>query len=50
MIEAVIIALIISKIKGYSLKPFFKSWTIYPILIFEAINAIITASIIILLL
>ena len=29
MIEAVIIALIIAKIKGYSLKPFFKSWTIY---------------------
>lgn len=37
MIEAVIIALIIAKIKGYNLKPFFKSWTIYPILIFEAI-------------
>ncbi|MGG5462164.1 DUF5317 domain-containing protein [Clostridium sp. B9] len=35
MIEAVVIALIFAKIKGYNLKPFFKSWTIYPILIFE---------------
>ena len=45
MIEAVIIALIISKIKGYSLKPFFKSWTIYPILIFEAIYIVFQISI-----
>lgn len=36
MIEVVIIALIFAKIKGYNLKPFFKSWTVYPILIFEA--------------
>lgn len=40
MIEAVVIALIIAKIKGYDLKPFFKSWTIYPILIFELIYII----------
>ncbi|WP_124041973.1 DUF5317 domain-containing protein [Clostridium perfringens] len=45
MIEAVIIALIIAKIKGYSLKPFFKSWTIYPILIFEAIYIVFQMSI-----
>lgn len=36
MIETVILALIFAKIKGYKLKPFFKSWTVYPILIFEA--------------
>ncbi|MDK0564598.1 DUF5317 domain-containing protein [Clostridium perfringens] len=45
MIEAVIIALIIAKIKGYNLKPFFKSWTIYPILIFEAIYIVFQISI-----
>ncbi|WP_300262859.1 DUF5317 domain-containing protein [Clostridium sp.] len=45
MIEAVIIALIIAKIKGYSLKPLFKSWTIYPILIFEVIYIVLQISI-----
>ncbi len=37
MIETIIAALVFAKIKGYKLKPFFKSWTIYPILVFEVI-------------
>ena len=45
MIEAVIIALIIAKVKGYSLKAFFKSWTIYPILIFEVIYVLFQVNI-----
>lgn len=35
MIEAIIVALVFAKAKGYNLKPFFKSWAIYPILICE---------------
>lgn len=40
MWETVILALILAKIKGYKLKPLFKSWHIYPILIFELIYLI----------
>lgn len=32
MIETILIALLVSKIKKYKLKPIFKSWTIYPML------------------
>lgn len=35
MIETILITFIISKIKGYSIKPLFKSWTIYPVIILE---------------
>lgn len=45
MIEAVIIALIIAKVKGYNLKAFFKSWTIYPILIFEVMYVLFQVNI-----
>lgn len=34
MIETILIAMIILKIKGYKLKPMFKSWVFYPMLIF----------------
>ncbi|WP_097026931.1 DUF5317 family protein [Clostridium peptidivorans] len=37
MIEVILIALLIAKIKGYNLKPFFKSWAMYPIFIYEVI-------------
>lgn len=37
MLEAIIISLIFSKIKGYKIKGIFKSWTIYPVLALEAI-------------
>lgn len=33
MIETILLAMLISKIKGYKLKPLFKSWTFYPIMI-----------------
>lgn len=34
MIETILLAMLISKIKGYKLKPMFKSWVFYPMLIF----------------
>lgn len=38
MIETIIIALIFSKIKGYNIKPFLKSFTIVPVVIMEGIS------------
>lgn len=35
MIETILIALLIAKIKGYRLKPLLRCWTIYPILCLE---------------
>lgn len=35
--ETIIIALIIAKIKGYKIKPLFKTWAIYPIVFMELI-------------
>lgn len=37
MIETIIIAFIVSKIKGYNIKPLFKMWEMYPVIIMEAI-------------
>lgn len=37
MLETILITLIVAKIKGYSIKPLFKSWTIYPVIFFECI-------------
>lgn len=34
MIETILLAMLILKIKGYNLKPMFKSWVFYPMLIF----------------
>jgi hypothetical protein len=34
MIEPMIIALILAKVKGYKIKPLFKAWAIYPLLTF----------------
>ncbi|HEY8892071.1 MAG TPA: DUF5317 family protein [Clostridium sp.] len=34
MIEPILLALFISKIKGYKIRPIFKSWAIYPLLTF----------------
>jgi hypothetical protein len=34
MIETILLAMVISKIKGYKLKPLFKSWAFYPTMIF----------------
>ncbi len=30
MLETIILALIMAKLKGYEIKPLFKSWHIYP--------------------
>ncbi len=37
MIETILIAMIIAKIKGYNLKPLFKEGAIYPILVYEIV-------------
>lgn len=34
MIETVLLAMLIAKIKGYKLKPLFKDWAVYPAMIF----------------
>lgn len=38
MIETIIVALLFSKIKGYKIKPIFKSYTIIPVVIMELVN------------
>ncbi len=35
MIETIIFAFIVSKLKGYDIKPLFKSWAFYPVVIME---------------
>lgn len=37
MIETILIAMLVAKIKGYKLKPLFMSWEIYPVLAFAII-------------
>ena len=37
MLETVLFALLLGKIKKYEIKPLFKSWTIYPLIIFEIV-------------
>ncbi|MGL5087049.1 MAG: DUF5317 family protein [Clostridium sp.] len=43
--ETIIIALIIAKIKGYKIRPLFKTWAIYPVVFMELIYLIIQISI-----
>lgn len=45
MAETIIIALIFAKIKGYKIRPLFKTWTIYPIIFMELIYIYIQISI-----
>lgn len=35
MLETILLAFLFAKIKGYKIKPLFKSWTIYPLVAFE---------------
>ena len=37
MLETIIISFIICKIKGFKIKPLFKSWTIYPVIFMELV-------------
>lgn len=34
MVETILLAILISKLRGYKIKPIFKSWVFYPMLIF----------------
>lgn len=45
MIEVILVALLVAKIKGYNLKPFFKSWAMYPIFIYEMLYIFLQATI-----
>lgn len=45
MIEVILIALLTAKIKGYNLKPFFKSRAMYPIFAYEIIYIFLQATI-----
>lgn len=41
MIETILLAFALAKLKGYKLKPLFKSWTIYPVLLFSILYVIL---------
>lgn len=41
MIETILLALVFAKIRGYKVKPLFKSWTIYPVLTFTTMYIIL---------
>ncbi len=41
MIETILIAFLVAKIKGYDIKPIFKSWAVYPIIVMEIINCVV---------
>ena len=45
MIETVLIAILVSKIKGYKIKLLFKEFAIYPVIFFELIYLIVQANI-----
>lgn len=45
MIETILLAILVAKIKGYKIKPLLKSWTIYPVLGFELIYFILQINI-----
>lgn len=40
MAETILLAFLLAKIKGYKVKPLFRSWTIYPLVVFEIITLI----------
>lgn len=40
MLETILLAFLYAKIKKYKIKPLFKTWAIYPIVIFEIITTI----------
>lgn len=45
MIETIIISFIICKIKGFKLKPLFKSWTVYPVIFMELVYLVVQINI-----
>lgn len=45
MLETIIISFIICKIKGFKLKPLFKSWTIYPVIFMELVYLVVQINI-----
>lgn len=45
MIETILIAMFAAKIKGYKLKPLFKSWEVYPVFVFIIIYLILNMTI-----
>lgn len=45
MLETVIIALLVCKIKGYKIKPLFKSYAIYPVIFMQCVNLVMQVNI-----
>ncbi|WP_461207182.1 DUF5317 family protein [Clostridium sp. DL1XJH146] len=45
MVETVLLALFIAKLKGYKLKPLFKDWAIYPPVIFTLLYVVMNITI-----
>lgn len=45
MIEVILIAMLSAKIKGYNLKPLFKSWIMYPIFVYELMYLILQVTV-----
>lgn len=45
MLETIIISFIICKIKGFKLKPLFKSWTVYPVIFMELVYLVVQINI-----
>lgn len=45
MPEAIVVAFILCKIKGYKIGPIYKEWTIYPILFMELLHGIVEVQI-----
>lgn len=45
MIETILLAMLIAKLKGYKLKPLFKSWEFYPVFGFSIIYIILNSMI-----
>lgn len=45
MIETILLAIIICKIKGYKIKPLFKSWALYPIIFLELVYLVFQVNI-----
>lgn len=41
MLETILIAFLVAKIKGYDIKPIFKNWAIYPIIVMEMVSCIV---------
>lgn len=45
MTETIVVAMLAAKIRGYKLKPFFKTWEIYPVFLFVIVYLLLNLSV-----